>query len=147
MGRPGAGDASPGRKVHGTQPMLQAIRGQASSWIVKVLFGLLIITFGFWGVDSWLKSAATPTTVAEVGPVRIEPPQFSQAVQLEMQRFRQILGSNFDRDQARQFGIGDRVIEQIVARTLLQLEARRVGVVISDAAVRDAIRDNPTFKD
>ena len=50
--------------------MLQAIRGQASSWIVKVLFGLLIITFGFWGVDSWLKSAATPTTVAEVGPVR-----------------------------------------------------------------------------
>jgi peptidyl-prolyl cis-trans isomerase D len=127
--------------------MLQAIRGQASSWIVKILFGLLIITFGFWGVDSWLKSAATPTVVAEIGPVRIEPAVFSQAVSTEMQRFRQILGPNFDREQARQFGIGDRVIEQIVARTLLQLEATRVGVVISDDAVRTAIRDNPSFKD
>src|SRR5205823_9524344 len=30
--------------------MMQAIRGRAGSIIVKVLFGLLIISFGFWGV-------------------------------------------------------------------------------------------------
>jgi hypothetical protein len=31
-------------------PMLQAIRTRAGSIIVKVLFGLLIISFGFWGI-------------------------------------------------------------------------------------------------
>src|SRR5579885_2521032 len=123
--------------------MLQAIRGQAASWIVKGLFALLILSFVAWGVTDWLRSAARPTLVAEIGPVRIEPGQFSQAVSQEMQRFRQALGVNIDRDQARQFGLAERVIDQIVERTLLELEARRVGVAISDAVVADAIRNNP----
>jgi peptidyl-prolyl cis-trans isomerase D len=127
--------------------MLQAIRGKAASWIVKILFVLLIFSFAAWGVADWLRSATTPSVVAEIGSVRIDPESFAQAVTLEMQRFRQILGGNFDREQARQFGIGDRVIEQIVARTLLDLEARRIGVTVTDDEVRDAIRDNATFKD
>jgi peptidyl-prolyl cis-trans isomerase D len=127
--------------------MLQAIRGQAASWIVKALFVVLILSFVAWGVTDWLHSAARPTIVAEIGPVRIEPAYFAQAVSQEMQRFRQALGVNLDRDQARQFGLADRVIEQIVGRTLLELEAQRVGVTISNEVVRDAIRDNPTFRD
>jgi len=127
--------------------MLQAIRGKAASWVVKILFVLLIASFAAWGVADWLRSATTPSVVAEIGSVRIAPEAFSQAVSLEMQRFRQILGGNFDREQARQFGIADRVIEQIVGRTLLELEARRIGVTITDDEVRDAIRDNATFKD
>jgi peptidyl-prolyl cis-trans isomerase D len=127
--------------------MLQAIRGQAASWIVKALFVVLILSFVAWGVTDWLRSASRPTVVAEIGPVRIEPAYFAQAVSEEMQRFRQALGVNFDRDQARQFGLADRVIEQLVERTLLELEARHVGVTISNEVVRDAIRANPTFKD
>ncbi|MBI3514416.1 MAG: SurA N-terminal domain-containing protein [Proteobacteria bacterium] len=127
--------------------MLQAIRGQAASWIVKLLFVLLILSFAAWGVTDYLQSATRPTIVAEIGPVRIEPANFSQAVAQEMQRFRQTLGVNFDREQARQFGIADRVIEQIVEHTLLELEARRLGVTISDEVVREAIRTNPSFKD
>jgi peptidyl-prolyl cis-trans isomerase D len=127
--------------------MLQAIRGKAASWVVKILFVLLIASFAAWGVADWLRSATTPSVVAEIGSVRITPEAFSQAVSLEMQRFRQILGGNFDREQARQFGIADRVIEQIVGRTLIELEARRIGVTITDDEVRDAIRDNATFKD
>jgi len=94
----------------------------------KILFVLLIASFTAWGVADWVRSASTPSVVAEIGPVRIDPNNFSQAVATEMQRFRQILGASFDREQARQFGIGDRVIEQIVASTLVELEARRLGV-------------------
>src|SRR5215831_7354078 len=125
--------------------MLQAIRGRAASWIVKVLFVLLILSFTAWGVTDYLRSASRPTIVAEIGPVRIEPAAFSQAVQQEMQRFRQTLGVNFDREQAKQFGIADRVIDQIVEQTLLELEARRLCVTISDDVVREAIRNNPSF--
>jgi peptidyl-prolyl cis-trans isomerase D len=127
--------------------MLQAIRGRAASWIVKILFVLLIVSFAAWGVADWVRSAATPSVVAEVGPVRIDPGVFQQAVAAEMQRFRQVLGPNFDRDQARQFGIGDRVIEQIVSDTLLELEARRLGVTVTDAELASTIRDNPAFRD
>ena len=30
--------------------MMQAIRGRAGSIIVKILFGLLILSFGLWGI-------------------------------------------------------------------------------------------------
>ena len=30
--------------------MLQAIRSRAGSFVVKLLFGLLILTFGIWGI-------------------------------------------------------------------------------------------------
>ena len=126
--------------------MLQAIRGRAASWIVKILFVLLILSFTAWGVTDWLQSASRPQIVAEIGPVRVDPNTFSQAVSNEMQRFRQMFGANFDREQAKQFGIGDRVIEQIIQKTLLELEARRLGVTVSDQVLRDMIRTNPNFK-
>jgi peptidyl-prolyl cis-trans isomerase D len=126
--------------------MLQAIRGRAASWIVKILFVMLILSFVAWGVADWVNSAARPQVVAEIGPVRVDPNTFSQAVTNEMQRFRQMFGANFDREQAKQFGIGDRVIEQIIAKTLVELEAKRLGLTISDQVLRDAIRNNPSFK-
>src|SRR5258708_30321997 len=123
--------------------MLQAIRGKAASWVVKLLFVLLILSFVAWGVTDYINSAARPTIVAEIGPVRIEPANFAQAVAQEMQRFRQTLGVNFDREQARQYGIADRVLEQIVEHTLLELEAPRPGVTISDEALPHPLRHNP----
>src|SRR5260221_14235927 len=112
--------------------MLQAIRGQAASWIVKLLFVLLILSFMAWGVTDYLQSASRPTIVAEIGPVRIEPANFAQAVAKEMPPFPQALGVNFDREQARQNGIADRVLDQTVEPRLLAPEARPPGVTLSD---------------
>ncbi|MBV8492822.1 MAG: SurA N-terminal domain-containing protein, partial [Alphaproteobacteria bacterium] len=50
--------------------MLQAIRTRAGSIIVKVLFGLLIISFGFWGIytrSDYFQGHSPDTVVATVG--------------------------------------------------------------------------------
>ena len=49
--------------------MLQFIRNFAGSWVVKILFVLLILSFGIWGIGDVFRST-TPTTVAEVGKER-----------------------------------------------------------------------------
>ena len=44
--------------------MLQAIRTRAGGIIVKVLFAILIVAFGFWGIGSWLSDRDSPRTLS-----------------------------------------------------------------------------------
>ena len=46
--------------------MLQALRSTVGSWIVKILFVLLILSFGVWGIGD-ISRGRTDTTAAEVG--------------------------------------------------------------------------------
>ena len=46
--------------------MLQAIRSKAGSFVVKLLFVLLILTFGIWGIGDIFRTASSDTSVATV---------------------------------------------------------------------------------
>ncbi|HSK39177.1 MAG TPA: SurA N-terminal domain-containing protein, partial [Arenibaculum sp.] len=50
--------------------MLQALRSKVGSWVVKILFVLLIASFGVWGVGDVFRGQVS-TTVAEVGDAEI----------------------------------------------------------------------------
>src|SRR4029077_1677225 len=87
--------------------MLQAIRSRAGSLIVKVLFAILIVAFGFWGIGSWLNDRSVDTTIPTVGSDKIRADQLASAVRSEIQTLRQSYGSNFDVEQAKQLGVVD----------------------------------------
>ena len=125
--------------------MLQAIRGQAASWIVKALFVVLILSFVGWGIGDYIARTRAPTSVATVGNVEISPTQLSNAVSQESQRLRQVFG-NLEHDQLKQLGIIDQVLNRLIGQTLVELEARRLGVTIDDAVLRDSIQANPAFR-
>jgi peptidyl-prolyl cis-trans isomerase D len=126
--------------------MLQAIRDKAGSFIVKLLFLLLILSFGVWGIGDIFFQKNTDLTVATVGDRKVQPQEVENAVRQELERFRGLFGSSMDMEQAKALGVVDGVVQQIVGRNLLDLEARRLGLVVSDEAVRDAILNNPAFK-
>jgi peptidyl-prolyl cis-trans isomerase D len=126
--------------------MLQAIRGQAASWIVKALFCVLILSFVAWGVADYIARSRAPTSVATVGDISIEPATLSNAVNQESQRLRQIFGNNLEREQLRQLGVVDQVLNRLIGQTLVELEARRIGVTIDDSVLRGAIQSNPAFR-
>jgi peptidyl-prolyl cis-trans isomerase D len=125
--------------------MLQAIRGQAGTWIVKALFVVLILSFVAWGVADYIARSRAPTSVATVGDVEIAPTTLSTAVNQESQRLRQMFGT-LEREQLRQLGVVDQVLQRLIGQTLVELEARRLGVTVDDQVVRAAVQANPAFK-
>ncbi len=125
--------------------MLQAIRSRAATWVVKVLFVLLIISFGAWGIADYINRGGRATHVATVGDQTIEPQRVNQALTEEIQRLRQMLGPTFDREQARQFGIVDSVLDGLITRSLVEQEAKRLGLQVSDEGVRTAITSERMF--
>ena len=56
--------------------MLTALRSKASSWVIKILFLVLISSFGIWGVGDMLHQGGGDPAVAEIGSVRITGPQY-----------------------------------------------------------------------
>jgi peptidyl-prolyl cis-trans isomerase D len=126
--------------------MLQAIRSKAGSLVVKILFALLIVSFGVWGIgDIFRERSAAETTVASVGDMKIQADELQLAVRREMDRMNRMLGGSFTAEQAKQIGLTDTVLDRIVAADLLDLEERRLKLLVDDQVVRDAIMANPTF--
>lgn len=127
--------------------MMQAIRGRAGSIVVKILFGLLIISFGFWGIADYVQDRPSPeTVVAKVGDRQIRANELQQALQPVLERMRSQFGGSIDAKQMKQLGIVDTLLGQLIDRSLLNQEVERLGLEVSDDVVRSAIYDNPAFR-
>lgn len=125
--------------------MLQIIRSTAGSWVVKILFVALIISFAVWGIGDVTKGVQKG--VAQVGDRTITPVELDQAYRIEFNRMRQMVGPEFSEAQARQFGLRDRALEQLIQKELLALAADDLGLRIADDTVRHEILKVPAFKD
>ncbi len=126
--------------------MLQAIRSKASSFVVKILFSLLIFTFGVWGIGDIFLNRGPDTTMATVGDRDVSAQQLSDAVQSAIQRLSEQLHTNVDAAKAKQLGVVDKSLQAIVNTDLMGLEIDRLGLTIGDEAVRNEIMSDPTFR-
>jgi peptidyl-prolyl cis-trans isomerase D len=128
--------------------MMQALRSRAGSIIAKVLFGLLAVSFGFWGIytrSPFSESKSPDTVVATVGNQSIRVEELQQAMQPALQRLQQQFGTTLGPEQLKQLGIADTVLGQLIDRSLLDQETQRLGLAISDAVIRNTIYSNPAF--
>ena len=125
--------------------MLEAIRKRSSSLLVKLLFGLLVLSFGLWGIADVFSPGGGDNWVAEVGDLQIPAATVSNEYQRELRRLNTALG-NIDAEQAKALGLPSRVLNQIVNRTLIDLGAADLGIAVSDGLVRQAIQADPTFR-
>jgi peptidyl-prolyl cis-trans isomerase D len=125
--------------------MLQAIRSKATSFVIKILFGLLILSFGIWGIGDIFRTGSTDTTVAKVGGRAISAEQVNVQVQQQLDRLRGLFGGSIDADQAKQLGVVDQAVQGLIRDNLVELEINRLGLAIGDQSVRDSILGNSAF--
>ncbi|GGF15048.1 peptidylprolyl isomerase [Aliidongia dinghuensis] len=126
--------------------MLQFIRSKAGSFIVKVLFVLLILSFGIWGIGDFLRQTPQDTTVATVGSHKITGDVVQRTVRQQVERMRQQFGGNFDMEQAKAFGVIDRAVDGLISQTVLDQEAERLNLAVGDKEVGLLIQNEPAFK-
>lgn len=126
--------------------MLEAIRKRSAGILVKTLLGLLILSFAMWGIADVFNPSGTDQTLATVGEIEIQPEQVRREYQREIERLSNVFGTRLDSEQARMFGIGQSVVQRIVERSLYDLGARDLGVLVNDDLVRRSIREQSVFK-
>lgn len=113
--------------------------------IVAVMFGLLILSFAVWGIGDIFRRGIRVQSVAEVGSVRIMPQEFQEQYRREVRRLQTMLQTDLSADRARELGLPQQVLQDMISRAVFDIAARDAGVAVSDDVVRQSIFDNPTF--
>ncbi len=129
--------------------MLRGMRKASSNWLGKtimaVVMGVLIISFGIWGIADIFKGFGQ-STVAKVGSTEISLNEFRQIYTDRLQQIGRQFGRPLTPDQARAFGLDRQVLQQTIAEAALDEEARRLGLGQSDDQIRQLIMNDPNFK-
>src|SRR6185295_19683452 len=94
--------------------MLQAIRSKAGSFVVKALFALLILTFAVWGIGDIFRTRSTEMVVATVGDHSVRAEELQTALRRALEQLSTRFGSPIDLQQAKQLGLVDQTLAQLV---------------------------------
>ena len=119
--------------------MLTALRRLAGTWVAKILFALLVLSFAIWGIEDVVRNFGRETAVATVGGQPIELPEAQNAARREMARIARQLGNRFEPDENIRRAVAASALEQLIAERSLRAEARRIGVAAPAEAVRDSV--------
>ena len=123
--------------------MLQQIRDHLHGWFVKVLFGLLVVVFAFWGISGYSKLGGH-NYAAKVNGEEISLEEVRQAVRNRLAMFERMSPNGLTPEQEAM--IRTDVVDGFVQREVLSQRARKQGYRVSDDALIKAIHDIPQFQ-
>src|SRR5215475_12454896 len=126
--------------------MLQLIRSKASSWVIKILFVVLVVSFGIWGIGDILRTNTSEVTVAKVGGEAITGPAFQHEYQQQLKRMAAQMGNQLTPELAKQLGLPAQVLDDMVAQALYSDLARRLGLRAPDDVLTSILATVPIFK-
>ncbi|MBG6241038.1 MAG: peptidylprolyl isomerase [Candidatus Symbiopectobacterium sp. Dall1.0] len=128
--------------------MMDNLRAAANNVVLKIILGLIVASFVLTGVGDYL-IGGSKDYAAKVNGQEIGRAQFEQTVQNERSRMQEQLGENFSvlagndgyMQQMRQ-----QVLSQLIDEALIDQYARKLGLNISDAQIKQAIFAVPAFQ-
>ena len=128
--------------------MFDSIReGKAGKLFTYIIFGLIIVSFSLWGVESYVSNIGRSSGIAKVDGHNITQEEFNVAFRNQMDQMREMLGQNYDPAMVDNPQARANVLEGMVNRQLLAAAAKKVGLAMTDEQLRKSIEAIPAFQD
>jgi peptidyl-prolyl cis-trans isomerase D len=136
--------------------MLQSIREKTSGWIASIILGLIILTFSFFGIESYMTPKVETYAAKIEGPAKfwifgratreISQDEFRRRFETARRSEREQKGDKFDAAGFETVENKRHVLDGMIDETLLELAAERDGLTVSPTSLRKAIMDLDEFK-
>lgn len=117
--------------------MLNLLRAKHSRMLVWTLLVLIVIGLAGFGIGS--SGAFKSSGVASVGGQSISETAYARAMERELRTLSGQIGRTLTMTEARQYGVPNMVLAQLVNDAALDGEAARLGLSIGDATVGDQV--------
>jgi peptidyl-prolyl cis-trans isomerase D len=125
--------------------MLDAMRRGAQGWVAKLLFAVLIVSFGvFWNVSDVFRGYGRGA-VATVGDTDITVTDFQRAFQNQIRGLSLQDGGRLTTEQALMLRLDRQALEQLVAQAAVKTHADQLGLSLSDETLAEGVRNDPNF--
>jgi peptidyl-prolyl cis-trans isomerase D len=86
-------------------------------------------------------------TVVNVGGLPVSVGEFQRTYYRQRQMYDRLYQGRLDENTLRRLGLEEQVLEGLVTDRLVELEAKRLGVTVSDEAVARSVATSPEFQD
>jgi peptidyl-prolyl cis-trans isomerase D len=117
--------------------MATSIGKLSKSFFIKLLVGIIILPFVFWGMGDVFRGG-NQNVVATVESEKISTQEF-------MNYLRQM---NLDEQQIKSLSktnLVEQILSQYIGRKVMALEIEKIGVVVNDNALRNIIKNDKLF--
>ncbi len=124
--------------------MLEIIRKNAASWLMKFILGAIVVVFIFWGVGTFRSQRLD--VMAKVNGEKILVEDFQKAYNLTVERLRRMYGGTLPDALFKQMNVKEQVLNQLIDQALIRQEAKRLGISVTDKEIQQVILNIPAFK-
>src|SRR5258708_7370617 len=115
--------------------------------IVQVVMALLVLPFAVWGIESYTRVGGARDAVAVVNGSEISQREFAEAYSANQERVREMFGGKIDPRMLDTPEARKQMLDQMIDRRGVVTEAIRRHLIMSRAAVIEAITQAPDFQE
>ncbi len=124
--------------------MLSLMRKHATSWLIKIILGAIVIVFVLWGVGSWTSQRSG--RVATVNGEVITADDYRIAYKRLIEQMRQRFGGNLNDELIKTLQLDKQALNQLIDRILMRQAASELDLRVSDQELSQSIRSISAFQ-
>jgi len=124
--------------------MLEIIRRNAASWLMKFILGAIVVVFIFWGVGTFRSQRMD--IMAKVNGQKILVEEYQKAYNNTIERLRNMYGGSVPESVLKQMNIKEKVLDQLIDSALIDQAADKMGLMVTDREIQHVILGIPAFK-
>jgi len=120
------------------------MRKHATSWLIKIILGAIVVVFVLWGVGSW--TSQRRNMVATVNGTMITVDDYRVAYKRLIEQVRQSFGNNLNDELIKTLQLDKQALNQLIDKALMRQAAAELGLRVSDQELSQSIRSISAFQ-
>ena len=124
--------------------MLSLMRKHATSWLIKIILGAIVVVFVLWGVGSWTSQRSG--MVATVNGEMITAEDYRAAYKRLIEQVRQSFGNNLNDELIKTLQLEKQALNQLIDNILMRQAASELKMRVSDEELSQSIRNISAFQ-
>lgn len=118
-------------------------KGKGKNTVTLGIIGLLVLGLVGFGLTDF---GGSVRSVATVGKAEVSTDDYARAIQNQLRQFQAQTGQALTFQQARNFGVDQIALGQLITSAALENEARNLGLSVGDETVGQRIQSMPDFR-
>ena len=127
--------------------MLESIRNFSSTWVAKIILGLIVLSLGvFGGISEITRNIGIKNYKAIVGGDTISIVEFKKAVLRKSKLFSVMLRKAITSEEIKAMGLEKDVLMELISQKLIDFELEKMNIYVSDDRVREELYAGKNFR-
>jgi peptidyl-prolyl cis-trans isomerase D len=125
--------------------MLKKFKKYSDKWFVKLLLGLIALSFGIWGIGDSIYQYITHRPLAKMGDKAISVEDFLHTFEQKKSQIQQQLGRSMTPQEQNNLKLHEETLKEITQRLGYELLLEDLGLIVDPAYAKAQIQKMNTF--